>query len=229
MECEAKNEKKKTKDHNSITPYQVQHARRAGETVRALSSPWPGGEFWHRFWYHFGITFSLIFRFYHNMRQPPECLHTKHFGGLSTFKISHFLIKYRSKFHIFFDASFWTSFFEILVRLGAKKLDFGSPLAPSWAQNGAQNRPSGAPNLKFLGRLSAFCRNMEPTCSQGHFLSAPWHRFGWFWIDLAWILIDFCISVGAFRTHACNKISRLLTSPDTKRIDSKRQEHTDIC
>ena len=34
--------------------------------------------------------------------------------------------------------------FEILVRLGAKKVDFGSPLAPSWSQNGAQNHPSGA-------------------------------------------------------------------------------------
>ena len=33
---------------------------------------------------------------------------------------------------------------EILVRLGAQKLDFGSPLAPSWSQNGAQNHPSGA-------------------------------------------------------------------------------------
>ena len=31
-----------------------------------------------------------------------------------------------------------------LVRLGAKKVDFGSPLAPSWSQNGAQNHPSGA-------------------------------------------------------------------------------------
>ena len=30
------------------------------------------------------------------------------------------------------------------MRLGAKKVDFGSPLAPSWSQNGAQNHPSGA-------------------------------------------------------------------------------------
>ena len=35
-------------------------------------------------------------------------------------------------------------FFDFLVRLGAKKVDFGSPLAPSWSQNGAQNHPSGA-------------------------------------------------------------------------------------
>ena len=76
------------------------------------------------------------------MRQPPECL----FCGLSTFKISFFFIKFRSNFHAFFDVSFWDLFFEILVRLGANKVDFGSPLAASWAPNGAQNRPKGAQN-----------------------------------------------------------------------------------
>ena len=55
-----------------------------------------------------------------------------------------FFIKCQSNFHTFFDASFWDPFFEFLVRLGAKKVDFGSPLAPSWSQNGAQNHPSGA-------------------------------------------------------------------------------------
>ena len=77
-------------------------------------------------------------------------------------KISHFLIKCRSKFHIFYDASFWASFFEILVRLGAKKLDFVSPLAPSWAQNGTQNRPNGAKNgsRTFPGQLH--CADLLP-------------------------------------------------------------------
>ena len=54
--------------------------------------------------------------------------------------------KILSKTNAFSDASFRTSFFEILVRLEAKKRDFGSPLAPSWAQSGAQNRPSGTKN-----------------------------------------------------------------------------------
>ena len=35
------------------------------------------------------------------------------------------------RIHTFFDASFWTSFFDILARLDAKMLDFGTPLAPS--------------------------------------------------------------------------------------------------
>ena len=30
------------------------------------------------------------------------------------------------------------------MRLDAKMLDFGTPLAPSWGPNGAQNRPNGA-------------------------------------------------------------------------------------
>ena len=78
------------------------------------------------------------------MLKPLKCLYIQHFSGFSTFKISCFPIKIQSKTHAFSNASFRTSFFEILMRLDAKKLDFGSPLAPSWSQNGAQNRPSGA-------------------------------------------------------------------------------------
>ena len=56
---------------------------------------------------------------------------------------------------MFFDTSFWMSFFEILAHPGAKTLDFGTPLAPSWAPNDAQNRPSGAQNgfRKLPGEL----------------------------------------------------------------------------
>ena len=94
--------------------------------------------------------------FCHNLQKPPEYLYTKHFGRFSTSKISHFLIEFRLKFDIFFDASFWALFFNILGRLGAKKLDFGSPFAPSWAQNGAQNRPSGAKWHPLLKPAAAF-------------------------------------------------------------------------
>ena len=66
-------------------------------------------------------------------------------------------------FHTFFDASFWASFFEILVRLGAKKFDFVSPLAPSWAQHGAQNRPSSAKSRKIeLAGLPKFISMVVP-------------------------------------------------------------------
>ena len=53
-----------------------------------------------------------------------------------------FSIRIQSKTDAFSNASFRTSFFEILMRLDAKKLDFGSPLAPSWAQNAEPHRPS---------------------------------------------------------------------------------------
>ena len=139
------------------------------------------------------------------MCQPPECLHTKHFGGFSTSKISHFLTRFRSKFHIFFDASFWTSFFEILGRLGAKKLDFGSPLAPSWAPNGAQNRPSGAKMLTFSQRWCA----LFPTYFHTYFLERSWAPFRSIW-DGIWMNFDgfgyyFSMHFGFF----CNKICRL--------------------
>ena len=114
------------------------------------------------------------------MRQPPECLHTKHFGGLSTFKISHFLIKFRSKFHTFFDASFWDSFFEFLVRLGAKKVDFGSPLAPSWGPNSAQNRPKGAQNRPSGAKMRPFSQRrgaLFPTYFHNYFSERSWAPF----------------------------------------------------
>ena len=44
-------------------------------------------------------------------------------------------------------------------------------------QNGSQNRLSGARNLKFMKSRSAFFGKLEPTCSQGRFLSAPGHHF----------------------------------------------------
>ena len=77
------------------------------------------------------------------------------------------------RIYTFFDASIWTSFFDILARLDTKMLDFGSPLAPSWAQNGAQNRTSGANNLNFIGSLSAFFGNLEPRAT-------PEFSFGYF-------------------------------------------------
>ena len=102
-------------------------------------------------------------------------------------------------------------------------------LPPSWVQNDAQHRPSGTTMASISQTCGRFFRNLEETCCQGRFLSAPWHHLGRFWMDFACILMDCCILVDAFRTHFCNKICRLPTSPDTKRIDSKHQEHADIC
>ena len=101
----------------------------------------------------------------------------KAFRWFSTSKISHFLIKFRSKFHIFFDASFRTSFFDILTRPGAKKLDFGTTLGAQLRPNGAQNHPSGANNAQNLKDATAFLR----TCFQDHIRNAPGHHFGRFW------------------------------------------------
>ena len=84
------------------------------------------------------------------------------------------------RIHTFFDVSFWTSFFDILAHPRTKTVDFGTPLAPSWAPNGAQNRPSGAKMLTFSQRRAPPGRVLESSCFQGHFLSVPGYHFGRF-------------------------------------------------
>ena len=69
------------------------------------------------------------------------------------------------------------SFFEILAHPGAKKLDFESPLAPGWAPSDTQNHPSGTKMLTGSIRKTSAKRNLEPTCFQGCFRSAPGHHF----------------------------------------------------
>ena len=54
-----------------------------------------------------------------------------------------FLIKIQSNAYAFFWYLIQDAIFEICVRLDAKIIDFGNPLAPNWAPNGAQNRSSG--------------------------------------------------------------------------------------
>ena len=63
---------------------------------------------------------------------------------------------------IFSAASFWMTFFQILAHSGAKTLDFGITLAPSWTPNDAQNRPSGAKDglRKLQGGLH--CADLLP-------------------------------------------------------------------
>ena len=163
------------------------------------------------------------------MLKPPKCLYIKHFCGFSTFKISCFPIRIQSKTHAFSNASIRTSFFEILMRLDAKKLDFGTPWRPAGAQNGARNRPSGAKSLQKSISMEDFLRVLEPICSQGRFRSVPWHHFAWFRMLFAWILMGLHIIFNVQNAHVCQKICRLPISPDTKRIDSKHQEYTDIC
>ena len=81
---------------------------------------------------HFFINF-LIF---HKMRQPPECLYTQQFCGLSTFKIKPTKnAKGRQR------QSFWEPFWRHLGDFGRPLADFGRDLGPSWAPRGSQNRP----------------------------------------------------------------------------------------
>ena len=66
---------------------------------------------------------------------------------------SIFPIKIPSKFQAFSNTPSWTSFFRLLMLPGAKMLDFGTTLAPSGVQNGAQNRKSGAQEALYATPL----------------------------------------------------------------------------
>ena len=103
---------------------------------------------------------------------------------------SHLAIKIQSKFEAFFKTPSWTSFCRLLSRLGAKMADFGTPLAPSGVQNGAQNRPSGAQEALYAP-VRAPPRegpgtDLSPrSILERHFVDfdAPGHHFGRFWMD----------------------------------------------
>ena len=66
------------------------------------------------------------------------------------------------------------------MRLDAKMLDFGTPLAPSWAQNGARNRPAAAKMLqKLVQNFSGVKRTSgkQKMIPFGRYLVAPSHHF----------------------------------------------------
>ena len=106
----------------------------------------------------------------------------------------HFPIKIPSNFQAFSGTPTWTSFFRLLMRLGAKMMDFGTPLAPSGVQNGARNRPSGAKNPLFsLQRAHLFFSSLPRSLSEGSW--APFwsilHHFGII-LDEFWMISDGC-------------------------------------
>ena len=100
----------------------------------------------------------------------------------------------------------------------------------SWCQNARfwdpLWRPAGHQMAPKIGQVAPKC---SPFLKDGAPFSRPtftlisWsahgHHFDRFWMDLGWILMDFFIISCAFRKHLCNKICRLPTSSDTKRID----------
>ena len=92
---------------------------------------------------HLGIDFHEIFDFVIICENHRNAYIQSISVGSAHAKSHIFSQKIQSINHTFFDASFSTSFFEILVRLDAKMLDLGIPLPPSWGQNDAQHRPSG--------------------------------------------------------------------------------------
>ena len=84
-------------------------------------------------------------------------------------------------FSCVFKTFSWTSFFSIFLRLGAKKVDFGSPLL-SWVQNGVRNRTSGAKKAQIeLDGLPILAPNF-----QDRFPERSWVPF-WLILGPPWL------------------------------------------
>ena len=90
----------------------------------------------------------------------------------------------------------------------APKDDFGAIRDFPGVRKWSLGTTFSAQNPKFLGSLSAFFGNLQPTCFQDPFRSAPGHHFGRLWMDFGRILMDFDIIFDRFRIHVCNKICR---------------------
>ena len=107
---------------------------------------------------------------------------------------SHFGTKIQSKTHAIFAIAFWCHFFRFFCELGAKSAILGPLLAPSWAQNDTQNRPSGA-------KIASFSQTRAGRFACGSPLAPFWlpfgslrrlrHHFSWFWTDFGSIFLDF--------------------------------------
>ena len=119
----------------------------------------------------------MIFRFCHNQRKPPKCLYIKHFCGFNTFRNLHFRTNFNQNSKPFSATLPWASFLLIWGRLGANKIDFGSP----WRQAGYQKGGLDRPGVSVLGALfqeSNFRWHLETTlplfCSFGLNFSSLW-------------------------------------------------------
>ena len=124
---------------------------------------------------------------------------------------------------MFFQEPLLDPFFSIFWRLGAKMLDFGSPLPPSWAKSGAQNRPIGAKVAsKNFGGCSLF-EVLEASLCLDRFRYAPGYHFCRLWIDLSWFLIDVGIMLVQSSMHFWRQICKPLKPYVTTILATQRE------
>ena len=145
------------------------------------------GSIFESFWEPLRHRFSIKFR------KRPKLIFCNRYKLILLFwhsKASHFGIKNQPKFHVFSGMVFGTPFshfFKILCQKG----DFGTPLRASWAQNRAQNRPSGAKMFPNFVRCGESLRVPQTTCFQDHFRSARGCHFGRILMHFDMILASF--------------------------------------
>ena len=121
-----------------------------------------------------------------------------------------------------------TSFFRPLAAKVHQKVAvlnflgrFWHPLGFSGVHKIYQNRTFNVKKLPFSQR----CARLFADLFQRSFSKRSGHHFGRFWMDLGWLFMDFGIILKCISEHFFNKICRSPTSPNTKRINCKHQEH----
>ena len=130
-------------------------------------------------------------------------------------------------FSCVFKTFSWTSFFSIFWRLGAKRVDFGSPLAPSWVQNGAQNRPSGAKKAQIeLDGLPILAPNFQDRFPERSWVPF-WLILDGFWYQLVDLLMNFGIHLAQRLIHYWRHFCGLLEPPTANRANGNRHEQAD--
>ena len=145
--------------------------------------------------------FDQISDFFENGRNRLYPIKTNEFQPSSTPKPLIFPSIFDQNFMFFLEPPPGPHFSHFL-RFYEKKDDFWIPLGPSWAQNGAQNRPRGAKMLKksSLGTpLGPFCSKMTPPFANLHVQRAPKAPPERFFTDFAWIWGPFFIIFGPSR------------------------------
>ena len=101
----------------------------------------------------------------------------------------------------------------------------GPPCRPAASQNGAQNRQVASKSMKKLVRGETRGIDLLSRSLLERSWVSFWSIWDGFWMNFDGFWYNLSMHFGFF----CNKICRLPTSPDTKRIGSKHQEHADIC
>ena len=125
--------------------------------------------FWFRFWSFFGILLASIFSIFHDTPNIAILQHVPSETLIFTSQTLSILDKMSITFWCVFGFRFRALFFHHFFNMIPKNMIFGPPLGSSSAQNGTQNRPSGAKRReKSIGAPHCWGNLNRPCFSLNH-------------------------------------------------------------